>query len=223
VVIDSLWELQRLAHIAAELHRRVGVSLRLDVGVAPKTHPGLVTSGDAKAGISMADAFAAFSQALPRGLAGHQHRAAPAGRPRRPRLPRPRRRGLRRAGPAHRHRRRLRHPLRRHAAERLPSVVPQLPDAGRLRRRRLRRAARPSRRRGGVHRAGPLPGGERRRAAEPRGEPQEQAAGLGQRGRRKRGGDGPRRLGGGPRIHVRGSRRIGCGPHDACRRWSRSR
>jgi diaminopimelate decarboxylase len=63
VVIDSLWELQRLAHIAAELHRRVGVSLRLDVGVAPKTHPGLVTSGDAKAGISMADAFAAFSQA----------------------------------------------------------------------------------------------------------------------------------------------------------------
>ncbi len=63
VVIDSLWELQRLAHIAAELHRRVGVSLRLDVGVAPKTHPGLVTSGDAKAGIAMADAFAAFSQA----------------------------------------------------------------------------------------------------------------------------------------------------------------
>ncbi|MBM3146341.1 MAG: alanine racemase [Actinobacteria bacterium] len=63
VVIDSLWELQRLAHIAGELHRRVGVSLRLDVGVAPKTHPGLVTSGDAKAGIAMADAFAAFSQA----------------------------------------------------------------------------------------------------------------------------------------------------------------
>lgn len=63
VVVDSLWELQRLAHIAAAAHRRVGVSLRLDVGVAPKTHPGLVTGGDAKAGIAMADAFAAFSQA----------------------------------------------------------------------------------------------------------------------------------------------------------------
>lgn len=63
VVVDSLWELQRLAAIAAELHRRPSVSLRLDVGVAPKTHPGLVTSGDAKAGISMADAFAAFELA----------------------------------------------------------------------------------------------------------------------------------------------------------------
>jgi diaminopimelate decarboxylase len=64
VVVDSLWELQRLSAISAELHRRTSISLRLDVGVAPKTHPGLVTSGDAKAGISMGEAFTAFEQAV---------------------------------------------------------------------------------------------------------------------------------------------------------------
>jgi diaminopimelate decarboxylase len=63
IIIDSLWELQRVAAIATEQRRRVAVSLRLDVGVAPHTHPGLVTSGNAKAGIAMADAFAAFEQA----------------------------------------------------------------------------------------------------------------------------------------------------------------
>jgi diaminopimelate decarboxylase len=77
LMVDSVYELERIAEVAGELGRPAAVDLRVDVNVATLTHPGLVTAHGGKAGIDLDDALAAFSlagahEALdPRGL--HLH------------------------------------------------------------------------------------------------------------------------------------------------------
>ncbi len=77
LMVDSIYELERIAEVAAELGRTAAVDLRVDVNVPTLTHPGLVTAHGGKAGIDLDDAPAAFaladaSEALePRGL--HLH------------------------------------------------------------------------------------------------------------------------------------------------------
>ena len=61
LVIDSLYELERVAGSPAALARRVNVAPRVDVDVPTHTHPGLATTHGGKAGIDLDDALAAFA------------------------------------------------------------------------------------------------------------------------------------------------------------------
>jgi len=77
LMVDSVYELERIAEVAGELGRTAPVDLRVDVNVPTLTHPGLVTAHGGKAGIDLDDAPAAFAFAGahaaldPRGL--HLH------------------------------------------------------------------------------------------------------------------------------------------------------
>jgi D-ornithine/D-lysine decarboxylase len=63
IVVDSVFELRRVADVAADLGVRARVSLRVDLNVASETHPGLRTSTGAKAGIDVNEAVGAFGLA----------------------------------------------------------------------------------------------------------------------------------------------------------------
>jgi len=77
LMVDSVFELERIAEVAGELGVPAPVDLRVDVNVPTLTHPGLVTAHGGKAGIDLDDAPAAFAFAGahaaldPRGL--HLH------------------------------------------------------------------------------------------------------------------------------------------------------
>ena len=77
LVVDSLYELERIAKVAAAVGRPAAVDLRVDVNVPTLTHPGLVTAHGGKSGIDLDDALGAFAFARddpalePRGL--HLH------------------------------------------------------------------------------------------------------------------------------------------------------
>ena len=63
IVVDSVFELRRVAEAAADLGVKARVSLRVDLNVATETHPGLRTSSGAKAGIDVNEAIGAFGLA----------------------------------------------------------------------------------------------------------------------------------------------------------------
>jgi diaminopimelate decarboxylase len=63
IVVDSLFELERVIEVASALRRRANVALRIDVEVTTLTHPGLMTTHGGKAGIDIDDAVTAFSRA----------------------------------------------------------------------------------------------------------------------------------------------------------------
>jgi len=63
IVVDSVFELRRIADVAADLRKRARVALRVDLNVASETHPGLRTSKGAKAGIDVNEALGAFGLA----------------------------------------------------------------------------------------------------------------------------------------------------------------
>ena len=63
IVVDSVFELRRVADVAADLGTQARVSLRVDLNVATETHPGLRTSTGAKAGIDASEALGAFGLA----------------------------------------------------------------------------------------------------------------------------------------------------------------
>jgi diaminopimelate decarboxylase len=63
IVVDSVFELRRVADVAADLRVQARVSLRVDLNVATETHPGLRTSTGAKAGIDVNEALGAFGLA----------------------------------------------------------------------------------------------------------------------------------------------------------------
>jgi len=67
LIIDSLFEIERAASVAAALARRVAVALRVDVDVPTHTHPGLATTHGGKAGIDLDDAVPAFARAAATG------------------------------------------------------------------------------------------------------------------------------------------------------------
>jgi D-ornithine/D-lysine decarboxylase len=77
LLIDSLFELERVAEVARGLERQVAVAPRVDVHVPTLTHPGLETAHGGKAGIDRDDAAEAFRRAaadawlIPAGL--HLH------------------------------------------------------------------------------------------------------------------------------------------------------
>jgi D-ornithine/D-lysine decarboxylase len=60
LVVDSLFELRRIAEVAAHLEREARVAPRIDVHVPALTHPGLETAHGGKAGIDRDEAVAAF-------------------------------------------------------------------------------------------------------------------------------------------------------------------
>ncbi|MCX6373338.1 MAG: diaminopimelate decarboxylase [Actinobacteria bacterium] len=63
IIVDSVFELRRVADVAADLGAQARVALRIDLNVASETHPGLRTSKGAKAGIDAGEAIAAFGLA----------------------------------------------------------------------------------------------------------------------------------------------------------------
>jgi D-ornithine/D-lysine decarboxylase len=63
IVVDSVFELERVADVAADLGVEARVALRIDLNVASETHPGLRTSVGAKAGIDVNEALGAFGLA----------------------------------------------------------------------------------------------------------------------------------------------------------------
>ena len=63
LMVDSLFELRRIAGVAAALGRVAPVAPRIDVHVPTLTHPGLETAHGGKAGIDRDDAVAAFTTA----------------------------------------------------------------------------------------------------------------------------------------------------------------
>src|SRR5665647_3587732 len=63
LVVDSVFELRRVADVAADLRKQARVALRVDLNVASETHPGLRTNRGAKAGIDANEALAAFGLA----------------------------------------------------------------------------------------------------------------------------------------------------------------
>ena len=63
IIVDSVFELRRVADVAADLGVQARVALRVDLNVASETHPGLRTSKGAKAGIDVSEALAAFGLA----------------------------------------------------------------------------------------------------------------------------------------------------------------
>jgi diaminopimelate decarboxylase len=67
IIVDSLFELERVAEVAARRRQRVNVALRIDVDVPTLTHPGLVTAHGGKAGIDRDDAPLAFARAVASG------------------------------------------------------------------------------------------------------------------------------------------------------------
>lgn len=77
IIVDSLFELERVAAEAQELQTLAAVALRVDVDVPTLTHPGMATTHGGKAGIDLDEAadgfrFAAAHEWLdPRGL--HMH------------------------------------------------------------------------------------------------------------------------------------------------------
>jgi diaminopimelate decarboxylase len=64
IIVDSVFELTRVAAVAADLCVRARVALRIDLNIASGTHPGLQTSRGAKAGIDMSEAIGAFGLAV---------------------------------------------------------------------------------------------------------------------------------------------------------------
>jgi diaminopimelate decarboxylase len=60
IVVDSLYELERIADVARDHRKPASVSLRVDVEVETLTHPEIQTSHGAKAGIDVDDAPDAF-------------------------------------------------------------------------------------------------------------------------------------------------------------------
>jgi len=77
LVVDSRFELERIAEVARAAGKPARVSLRVDVDVPTLTHPGLMTTHGGKAGIDLDEALDAFAFARshaylrPRGL--HLH------------------------------------------------------------------------------------------------------------------------------------------------------
>ena len=63
MLADSLFELERIARVAAGLQRQAAVAPRIDVHVPTLTHPGLETAHGGKAGIDRDDAALAFRRA----------------------------------------------------------------------------------------------------------------------------------------------------------------
>lgn len=63
LLADSLYELGRIAEVAAEAGRPAAVAPRIDVHVPALTHPGLETAHGGKAGIDRDDAVEAFRRA----------------------------------------------------------------------------------------------------------------------------------------------------------------
>ena len=63
LLVDSLFELGRIAEVAAEVGRSAAVAPRIDVHVPTATHPGLETAHGGKAGIDRDDAAEAFGRA----------------------------------------------------------------------------------------------------------------------------------------------------------------
>ncbi len=63
VIIDSLYEIERVAGVATALRHPVNVALRVDVDVPTLTHPGLMTTHGGKAGIDIDEAAEAFGRA----------------------------------------------------------------------------------------------------------------------------------------------------------------
>ena len=63
LLVDSLFELDRIADVAAEVGRPAAVAPRIDVHVPTATHPGLETAHGGKAGIDRDDTAAAFGRA----------------------------------------------------------------------------------------------------------------------------------------------------------------
>ncbi len=63
LLVDSLFELDRIAEVAAEVGRRAAVAPRIDVHVPTTTHPGLETAHGGKAGIDRDDTAEAFGRA----------------------------------------------------------------------------------------------------------------------------------------------------------------
>jgi diaminopimelate decarboxylase len=63
IIVDSLFELERVATVAAALHHRANVAVRVDVDVPTLTHPGLMTTHGGKAGIDIDDTVTAFARA----------------------------------------------------------------------------------------------------------------------------------------------------------------
>jgi D-ornithine/D-lysine decarboxylase len=64
IVVDSVFELKRIADVAAGLQTEARVALRVDLNVASDTHPSLRTSKGAKAGIDISEAMGAFGLAV---------------------------------------------------------------------------------------------------------------------------------------------------------------
>ncbi len=64
IIADSVFELERIAGVAAELCVEARVALRIDLNVASETHPGLQTSKGAKAGIDVNETIGAFGLAV---------------------------------------------------------------------------------------------------------------------------------------------------------------
>ncbi len=60
ILADSLFELERIALVAARLRKQAAVAPRVDVHVPTATHPGLETAHGGKAGIDRDDAVTAF-------------------------------------------------------------------------------------------------------------------------------------------------------------------
>jgi D-ornithine/D-lysine decarboxylase len=63
LLVDSLYELGRIAEVAAEVGKPAAVAPRIDVHVPTTTHPGLETAHGGKAGIDRDDAAEAFRRA----------------------------------------------------------------------------------------------------------------------------------------------------------------
>ncbi len=63
ILADSLFELERVALVAARLEKAAAVAPRVDVHVPTLTHPGLETAHGGKAGIDRDDAVTAFRRA----------------------------------------------------------------------------------------------------------------------------------------------------------------
>jgi diaminopimelate decarboxylase len=63
LLVDSLFELGRIAKVAAKAGRPAAVAPRIDVHVPTATHPGLETAHGGKAGIDRDDAVEAFRRA----------------------------------------------------------------------------------------------------------------------------------------------------------------
>jgi len=63
IIVDSVFELRRVADVAADLGVQARVALRVDLNVASETHASLRTSKGAKAGIDVSEALAAFGLA----------------------------------------------------------------------------------------------------------------------------------------------------------------